>query len=1296
MSGVATFSGTKYQAGVLAVIYAHILKQAPLYWFEHFLDTPVAVSGETEGPGDDGRIEYGVRHPAVELQAKHGLTGGAKLAETVGVMRTRARGDAETKIVLAVDLTSSRNVRVEFAQDLERYRGGRADRLGSDLRDLITSLGDEAQFLHRVYVKTLDVDNAADAERKFATHLLEEALVDPVQAQAAWDVLANDAAQLCAKRLRRTRQDIVDLLVAKGIAVRPPTKDEAVMQQLALSRRLLAEEKGSLAFSLVGMIEADARGRDVSANVWYRIQQHRAAALLLLHRAAEALGSAQQALAIDPKGIHALLTSSHAAVELGDLAAAQDFLARALGVDANNADVWSAKVQVDAMQGVAPVAPPASLADSDAYQLGLAQIAANSGDWTEVARITRRLIAVGKRDGKILFLLAMALAVLGEQEGSAAYRAEAEAISSEALAGLADEHPFTVRFLTMRAELRRERGDNDGCGEDLDRARELNDRDPDALGRLAQAQLRSGNAAYAAQTLATKEAEEYPMLLLTRAQAYLRLNDLAHARQDLDAAVARVADAPDPDACRLYAAETAVLMKDIELAERVLDEIAKDGFAPEMRARLRGRIAFMRRDAVAMEAAFREAAERAPGLRVKFFSELAQRLLRLDADGQAVAVFDEIGLDALPPELHDDYAGALVASHDLVRAAKIVEDALTAATTPEWALRIAAEIAARRGDASGAIELLKRVAALHPDDFHITFELARRLLLMRQRDAAMPYIDALAAQGSTLDPPRKINLAHLLKEVGRGEEAITIGFSAYRAAPQDAAMHRAFWKLLLLDRQPMQHPGVVTADTYVKLRGDDGEEREYVIYSEPPIDPRSNEMLLSQAETAGYVGKRVGDVIVRSAGTWAKKRWTVEEILPAVVYVFRDIMAEYEKRFEGEPFFVRIFKMPDQPSVRDFAPIVSQLHARKTRAEAIFKIYRENTLPLGFAAEMLGVSVAEAMAGAMTADLGPLAVEWFDVEGHEASCAVARSVTVLVLTRSALETLVELELLEGVRTQFMLVAPHSLLVALERDLLDTEEKYASGQRTLSSGETGLRADEIPAGDPSLRAAADRARKIFEWTRANVRAEFRPLETIHAPSSEEERARQTIGSDSIDAVQLTQHLGAVMLADDLGLRRFVPRGGRGHSLSTVSLLPALAIRGVITANQRDRLLLRLLERRYILILPTRSLLTAALHPSLGSSAIAREAFALLGGPALDLPSAAAVAAEVLRDTALAPLYVADISHTVTLALDGMSRRWPPTMCGYALANAAAIQLALLPLQLKEVRRTITAHVKRASE
>lgn len=782
------------------------------------------------------------------------------------------------------------------------------------------------------------------------------------------------------------------------------------------------------------------------------------------------------------------------------------------------------------------------------------------------------------------------------------------------------------------------------------------------------------------------------MLLLLRARAHSKLGNAAQARHDLDTAIARTLDAPDADAFHLHAAETALALNDVDLAERQLDAIVNAPVHPEFRHVLRGRIAFVRRDSAAMERAFREAVALAPAATNKLLGELALRLVRLDRMRDAVTIFEEIGWEALLPELRGDYVGALVASNDLLRAAKLAEEQTASPDAPDWALHIASEFAARQGNAPRAVELLARVAGRHPEDVDVAFELARRVLLMRRPAEARPYIDELLAHASELDPAQKMAVAHLLREAGRRDEAVALGFAAFRSAPHDAAMHREFGNLLLFDPQPVEHPGYVTADTYVKLTSDTGDEREYVIYAEPPVDPRSHEMLLAQAESVGYAGKSVGDIVVHHAGTWQEQRWTVTEILPAIVYVFRDIMAGYEKRFEGERFYVRMFRMTDEPSVTDLAPLLSSLHARRSQAESVFKIYRERVLPLGLVAGMLDVGVAEVMACATTEELGPLAVEWFDAEGQDASRTAAHAATDVVLTRSALETIADLELLDAVRNRFKFIAPHSLLEALERELLDAEAKCASGQHTIWSGETGLHSNELTPDHPMLVARMERARLLLNWTRANVRAEFRPLETIGAPNSDKEKVRATIGDHSLDAVRLTEHLGITMLADDLGLRRFLPKGSRGQTFSCVSLIPELAERGAISVADRDRLLLRLVDRRYVTILPTRSLLLASVHPSQVSAALARDVFALLGGPAMDLPSAAFVVAEVLRGVTLAPLQFAGLPRIVTLALDGMSRRWPARLCAYALTQAATTQLTLMPRQFKEVREAVAAYLK----
>ncbi len=71
MGGAATTGGSHYQGSAIAVVYVHMLAQRRLGWFgDEVDDVPLAVSGETGGPGDDIRIEFGTRFGTTEAQVK--------------------------------------------------------------------------------------------------------------------------------------------------------------------------------------------------------------------------------------------------------------------------------------------------------------------------------------------------------------------------------------------------------------------------------------------------------------------------------------------------------------------------------------------------------------------------------------------------------------------------------------------------------------------------------------------------------------------------------------------------------------------------------------------------------------------------------------------------------------------------------------------------------------------------------------------------------------------------------------------------------------------------------------------------------------------------------------------------------------------------------------------------------------------------------------------------------------------------------------------------------------------------
>ena len=108
MSGDATFSGTTYQAEVIAYVYAHILAQSRLGWRPLVADAPTAVQGETDGPGDDACIEFNQDVAALEVQAKRGLSGGTAFLDILD--KAAGRWDQQSEripLVITVDRGSS-------------------------------------------------------------------------------------------------------------------------------------------------------------------------------------------------------------------------------------------------------------------------------------------------------------------------------------------------------------------------------------------------------------------------------------------------------------------------------------------------------------------------------------------------------------------------------------------------------------------------------------------------------------------------------------------------------------------------------------------------------------------------------------------------------------------------------------------------------------------------------------------------------------------------------------------------------------------------------------------------------------------------------------------------------------------------------------------------------------------------------------------------------------------------------------------------------------------------------------
>jgi hypothetical protein len=455
-------------------------------------------------------------------------------------------------------------------------------------------------------------------------------------------------------------------------------------------------------------------------------------------------------------------------------------------------------------------------------------------------------------------------------------------------------------------------------------------------------------------------------------------------------------------------------------------------------------------------------------------------------------------------------------------------------------------------------------------------------------------------------------------------------------------------------------------------------------------------MSVSDAEASGLLGRRVGEVIVRNEGSWQEQRWTVEQIEPALAHAVRDAMEHYEERFPREAFFLTRFQVGQDPSIRDLAPIIASLREQQEAIRRVVTTYREQMLPLGIVATTLHRSIGDVMeylSQDPDAPLAILAVEWGDRTRQDESCAAASQAKEIVITRSALKTAADLDLLETLAANYTVVAPRTLRDEVAVEVRAAEEFVANGRAVLQMTPGGPRLVEFTPGHAVLVQHLEATRRLLNWLDQSVRIEVRPLESIGRMGSDEEEGRDFIGHSSYDAFAVAGHAGAPMYADDLGLRRLEINGRRPRSFSTIALLQALAEREVLTAEERDEQLVTLVTRQYGAVRPTRELLSAALRreTEIGQLGV-RRAFSVLGRPGVEPAEAARVAVSLAKTVFLTPVQVVPPDTVVRLALEAMSLQWPLALCSYHISRVAEEELALLPQQLLAVRRVCEAFVR----
>lgn len=240
--GPAGGGGFNFQARATALIYAHVLAGSPLNFAVGRYPMPLAVWAETEGPGDDVRVECegGV---VVEIQAKRGLGADKRLWDAAVKMIGGLAREPELLGVLLVDDGASRTVRDGLRRGVRRLADGRTDGLDDTTETLLRKL-DEAgvaagsSVFDRFAVEIMDLHEGSQGHQN-ALLMLGEVANDP---PTGWSALDSDAHDLIENRGRRTAEGLARLLSGRGGGISSRAEQPAAV---ALAYREWLSEKTS-------------------------------------------------------------------------------------------------------------------------------------------------------------------------------------------------------------------------------------------------------------------------------------------------------------------------------------------------------------------------------------------------------------------------------------------------------------------------------------------------------------------------------------------------------------------------------------------------------------------------------------------------------------------------------------------------------------------------------------------------------------------------------------------------------------------------------------------------------------------------------------------------------------------------------------------------------------------------------------------------------------------------------------------------------------------------------------------
>lgn len=1290
MSGSATNIGTLFQARVAARVLAYMLAQRPLGWLKEVNDVPVELTAETGGPGDDLRIGIAGPPGSFELQAKHGLSGEPAVIELLEGIAARQLPGADAETVIAIDQSSSSWIYSELAPHLESRRCGRPDAMGVRSRRVLDRV---PTVTRRLSVRLVHVDDSDNADRLAAMAYASDRLADLGQSNLLWDVLCEKGHELASGRTLVTHSSLIDLLEAKGIRLKRSAVEQFAIERLDEVTALFSRGELDAARALLrGLSKLGIDNLPVGLRARYSNQCG-----VLAYRTDkfdDAHAAWRAALDLQPSHVSSLCNLSNLQRERGVASDALSLAERALAVEPESSTAWVQRLfALDSLgQSALAPAPPRVVEESAEYRVALAGIAAEDDRWFD-ARL-HSLAAIQKEEStEALLMRAMVLAnaPAASPTDERDELAGAERLATRVLERIPSPADRRRAYtLILRADVRRQLGDAEGAQADLVAAGEGGRFEPNGVRLQAINHVRAQRPGDALAVLEQPDVESVPLLLALRAEIRLMISDEAGARRDLDAARRLVIAGEVSDEDRFAIAHIAIELQDVSLAEVV---VAPLNDVPQLRALAsRALVAFAKREWPEGKALIREAVTKGGASDVRDIVDMAlEALAKGERWDDVIAWVEEFDLRAQPNGARR-LAEALTESRRYREVDLLVRELSEKQPVPAWVRRLRLHLAKLREDPAEALAAIKELQSAGEDSVELLVDEVRYLFVLGRAGDARERLATLRLRVETLSPEGMAFVAELAARLGNTEDAAYIAFLAYRRAPMERVVVQALMRRLLPTEHAEQRPTILRNNTAATLvDAESSAERSVVILDRTDADPLRDEYPPTSPLAALLLGKSEGDEILMNSGSPYERRFRVTEVLPVWVPALRDAMLNAEERFPEQPLARRIHVGTDA-SLTAIARIAQATNDRAQFVQGLMTQYRDGSLPLPMVAEAMNVPLPE-LIDELTTPGSKQALYTAEGVGQEYLAAVqsVQEASMIVVTLDAVVGIDVFDLYDAVvASAISIVVPQSLMLRLSDLETQVSIGLQHGRQSLALDAAGaLRMIDVPRETLSLWR--DRYARMKDWLTKHAEARSRPLSSLERETGIGSRTvRAALGEVPLDAMDIASDAGGVLHTDDLLIRRLAIHELHCRGCSTVSLIEALADRGVITVAQRHGLRLRAIRRRWHFVPVDAKTLLAAID--LGADdgpECLRLSLERCAAPHVSLDIAIEVAAQTCRLLALASVQQMTPAAFAGLAATIFSSRWSRREVVRLFQRALQRTLALLPVVRDEIRDTLAA-------